>query len=138
MTMGIRVEPGGRVTFLEDGERDAAPSTAGAPKSERSRSSSDSSDSSEESDSSDSSEERGAGAAAVAALALSAIACPVWVAVRSPLIRKVALGLAAALALIAAFQAAAMGRGSPLLLLCAPLLLLADAFVARYRAPRRA
>lgn len=114
VTMGIRVERGGRVAFLGESapeKKKAASETAlgGLPRNEGE-------------------------AGASAALALCAIACPVWVAVRGSLIRKAGVGLVATFAVLVAFQAVAMNRGSPLLLGAAPLLLLADAFAARYRA----
>ena len=82
----------------------------------------------------------GAAGLAVAALAIAlcAVACPIWVAARASAIRKALVGLVAALVLIAAFQAVALGRAGSPVLFAAPLLLLADAFVRRYRAPSRA
>lgn len=119
ITMGVRVERGGRVTFLDEG---AAP-PVGAALQRRTLASSSSR----------------AAIAATFAVALCAFACPIWVAVRSSLLRKAIVGLIAVFALIAAFQAVAAERASATfaLLLASPSLLLADALVARYRSRLR-
>jgi hypothetical protein len=73
---------------------------------------------------------------AVAMLAAAAIACPVWIAATeggSPW-RRAAVGGAAIVAAIGSFQAVAAGRAAPVVLLTAPLVLLIDALITRYRA----
>lgn len=107
MTMGIQVEPGGRVAFVKE-----APQSGAAPR-------------------------LFPAALVFAALTLCALACPLWVAARASKTRKAVVGLAAVLFLIAAFQAVAMERGSPLLLLVAPLLLLIDVALTTYAGARR-
>lgn len=122
-TLGVRVEAGGRVTC----ERGRAGAEAETEK--------------EAGGAGSLASPQGAGGAgaAVGAIGLCAIACPVWVAVRATsAIRRGSVALAAIAGLIAAFQAVALGRGSPLLLFFAPLLLLADAALARYGARRAA
>lgn len=78
----------------------------------------------------------GAASATAAALALAALACPVWSAVYSRPLRKALVGFGALALLIGAFQVVAAHRAWPPVLLAAPLVLLADAVVARYLARR--
>ncbi|MFT3770887.1 MAG: hypothetical protein QM820_36170 [Minicystis sp.] len=75
---------------------------------------------------------------AVGALAAAAIVCPVWVAAGGGSgWRRAAVGVAAGVAAVAAFQAVAAGRLSAAALLVAPLVLLIDAAAARYRSRAR-
>lgn len=120
VTLGIRVDAGGDVTFVGEA----------AAQEERTAVS------------------RSAKNATIATLGLAAFACPLWVveglAASSPAARRGKswrrgiVALIAVAALIAAFQVVAAALASPLWLLASPLLLLADAAFMRYRATRAA
>jgi hypothetical protein len=80
----------------------------------------------------------GATAFTIVALGVAALACPAWTAAvaESPA-RRVAVGGAAVGAAIVAFQGVAAGRLPAAALTVAPLLLLTDTVIARYRARSR-
>jgi hypothetical protein len=112
LTQGLRLDPGGAVSRVAVPPREAPPLPAGAT------------------------------AFTVIALAIAAVGVPLWAAAaatwgrRGAAAGRVAVGVAALLLAIVAFQAVAAGRLPAAALLGAPLRLFLDGAAARYRARR--